>query len=403
MITSTPKGSRLHLAIFGKRNVGKSSFLNAFVDQELSIVSEIPGTTTDPIEKAYELIPVGPVLLIDTAGLDDSGTLGEKRVQKTRQVLKRADFAFLVVERETFGDFEYQIIESFKEKNLPWMIIVNKKDIDNKSKHTEFISQLKKQFSVPIFGCSSETKEGIEEIRKKLISDLEKIAPPPPILSDLVSSSDLVVLVIPVDEEMPKGRLILPEVQTMRELLDANVPYITVKDQSLSHVLKNILKVKPKLVVTDSQAFEKVNAEVPDNILLTSFSILFGRQKGNLAAYVKGAQIIDHLQEGDKILIAELCSHHIVCEDIGRVKIPRWIKQHKGININFEIAAGKDWPSDLTKYKLIIQCGACVVNRQLVLSRIKDAKNQGVAITNYGVAIAFLHGILERALKPFND
>ncbi len=403
MITSTPKGNRPHISIFGRRNVGKSSFLNAFLNQELSIVSSTPGTTTDPVEKAYELHPAGPVLLIDTAGIDDEGELGNKRIQKTRDVLKRTDFAFLVVERKSLGDFERKIIELFRKKGLPWAIVVNKADLDDKTAHDEFISKLKGQFTVPVFGCSSLTKEGIEMIRLEVISGLNKLEPPPPIIKDLVASPDHVVLVTPIDKEAPKGRLILPQVQTIRELLDVDVPCVVLQETKLRYYLDNIARTKPKLVVTDSQAFKEVNAAVPEDILLTSFSILFARQKGDLKKYVEGVEMFDRLRDGDTVLIAELCSHHPIGEDIGRVKIPRWIKQYRGADVSFDVVAGKDFPKDLSKYKLIIQCGGCVVNHQLILSRIREAQAQGVATTNYGVAIAFLHGILKRALKVFPD
>ncbi|MFH1428746.1 MAG: [FeFe] hydrogenase H-cluster maturation GTPase HydF [Candidatus Margulisiibacteriota bacterium] len=401
MSNTTPKGNRAHLAVFGRRNAGKSSFVNAFIDQDLCIVSETPGTTTDPVEKAYELQPFGPILMIDTAGLDDTGELGEKRIKKTREVLNRTDFAFILAERGKFGIFEETIIKLFKENNIPWAIVINKADLDDEAEQISYTAYLEKHFGVRAYSCSSVTGTGIETIRTAVAATLDQNTPPPPLLSDLVKPPELVVLVVPIDKEAPKGRLILPQVQAIRELLDADIPAIVVKDRELHYTLNYHLKTKPKLVVTDSQAFLKVNADVPNDILMTSFSILYARQKGDLSAYVKGVKAIDGLKSGDKVLVAELCSHRPITEDIGRVKIPRWLKQFKGINVDFDYAVGKDFPEDLSPYNMVIQCGGCMVNRQLIVNRIRQSEAQQIPISNYGVVIAYLMGILDRALKPF--
>lgn len=399
MFNETPKSSRIHIAIIGRRNVGKSCFMNAFLNQDLSIVSSTPGTTTDPVEKAYELQPIGPVLLIDTAGIDDVGALGEKRIEKSKAVIKRADLVLLLVEKDTFGDFEKNLIQVLKKDKIPFVLVFNKIDAYDSVGAENFLQDLR--ISFPIIACSSLKKQGIDEVREFLARKLEDILPGPLIIADLVKPLDTVILVIPVDKEAPKGRIILPQVQTLRELLDVGAIGIVVKETELQYSLETALKQKPYLVVTDSQAFKEVAETVPENILLTSFSMLFARHKGDLKAYVEGVRAIDKLKNGDAILIAELCSHRPIGEDIGRIKIPRWLKQLKGLDLKFDIAAGKDFPADLSKYKLIIQCGGCMVNRRLILSRIEDAKKQNIPITNYGVAIAYLHVMLERVLKPF--
>jgi len=400
-LNATPKANRLHIAAFGRRNVGKSSFLNAFIGQQLSIVSDTPGTTTDPVERAYELHPVGPVLLIDTAGIDDIGALGEKRIEKTQDVINRTDFAFLVIEKDNFGDFEKELIAVIKKKSIPWMIIVNKEDLIDPSELIVFIEQISTINDVKVMTCAAVNGKGIEEIKEYASSQLNTNKEEPPIVSDLVSAPDPVVLVIPIDTGAPKGRLILPQTQTIRDLLDADIPVTIANENNLYNTLDQIMKIKPKMVITDSQAFAKVAANTPDDVLLTSFSILFARQKGDLAEYVKGVQQISKLKNGDNILISELCSHRPLSEDIGRIKIPHWLRESTGLNLNFDVAVGKDFPKDPEKYSLIIQCGGCVVNRAYVMSRIDSANN--TPITNYGITIAYLHGILKRALKPFPE
>lgn len=401
MENNTPKSNRIHIAILGKRNVGKSSFINSLTNQEISIVSETPGTTTDPVEKSYELQPFGPVVFIDTAGIDDVGELGEKRVKKTKEVLKRTDFAVVLTEPDKIDDFERALIKLLDEKKTPWIIVINKTDLYSEEKVCDTRENIEKEFSTKSQICSLFRQTDIEQIKNAIINQLEQLIPEPFIIADLVKSPDLVVLVVPIDKEAPKGRLILPQVQTLRELLDCDIPVVVVKDKELHYTLNNILKLKPKLVVTDSQVFMKVDADVPKDIMMTSFSVLFARQKGNLEQYAKGAFAIEDLKNGDRILIAELCSHRPISEDIGRVKIPRWLKQYTGKDIDFDIVAGRDFPGDLSKYSLIIQCGGCMANRQLVQTRILEAKKQNIPISNYGITIAYLHGILKRALEPF--
>lgn len=394
------KGNRLHITIFGRRNVGKSSFMNAFLNQLRSIVSSTPGTTTDPVEKAYELQPLGPILITDTAGIDDNGELGQKRIEKTNFKLKETDFAYLITNPHEITEYETDLITKFKEHHVPFMIIVNKTDTVSKEDLTEFKNRLK-ALHVHIGFCSSLTQEGIDEIKSKTIKILEDFLPNPPIISDLVKTGQKIILVIPIDKEAPVGRIILPQVQTLRELLDIGAVTIAVRDTELAEALASI-KPKTDLVVTDSQAFSKVSQIVPQDVTLTSFSILYARQRGDLNAYIDGAKTIPTLKENDNILIAELCSHRPIAEDIGRIKIPKWLQEYTKVKLNFDTSSGKDFPEDLSKYKLIIQCGGCMVNRRLIISRIKSALNQKVAITNYGILIAYLNGILPRTLEIFS-
>ena len=401
-MNNTPKGNRVHIGIFGRRNVGKSSFINSFIGQELSIVSDTPGTTTDPVEKAYELQPFGPVLFIDTAGIDDTGELGMKRVGRTREALKRTDLAIVMVDGKGPGDLEEDIIGEIRVKGIPWLFVINKMDLPGEDKEA-MKPLLETKYNAEVFTCSSLFGTNIDQIKRSVADKLAKALPDPSILADLVKPSDTVVLVIPIDKEASKGRLILPQVQTIRELLDFDASAVVVKERELRYVLDHVLREKPALVITDSQEFLKVDADTPCDIPLTSFSILFARQKGDLDAYVKGLDAIDHLHDGDRILVAELCSHHPIGEDIGRVKIPRWLRNYSGCNLDFAFVAGKDYPDNLKKYSLVIQCGGCMVNRRLILNRIKTAGDQGVPITNYGLIIAKMHGILERAVKPFSS
>ncbi len=398
----TPKGLRLHLAVFGRRNVGKSSVLNALTQQDVSIVSEVAGTTTDPVEKAMELLPIGPVLFIDTAGIDDLGALGELRVRKTYQVFERADIVILVTEANVWGEYEEKIAQETKDRNLPLLVIFNKIDLFITDKKTR--ERLDKE-KIP-YGeiCALPGLPQGWEVTAKIKSRLVEILPahwlnPPPIIADLVKAGEVAILVIPLDKEAPKGRIILPQVQTLREVLDKRASALIVNEKELPSAINNLRK-KPAIVVTDSQAFEEVFAALPDDIPLTSFSILFARCKGDLPELVKGAEALGKLNSGDKVLIAEACTHHPIGEDIGRVKIPHWINQKIARQISFEVVSGHDFPEDLKQYKLIIQCGCCVFNRREVLSRIYRAKSQGVPLTNYGLAIAYLFGNLERAIKP---
>ncbi|MDO8303255.1 MAG: [FeFe] hydrogenase H-cluster maturation GTPase HydF [Sedimentisphaerales bacterium] len=394
----TPKGMRLHIGIFGRRNVGKSSLLNALVGQQAAIVSEVAGTTTDPVEKPMELLPLGPVLFVDTAGIDDVGALGEKRIEKTKQVLQRTDLAVVVTEAGHWGRFEDDIVHKMHDLKISVIVVFNKADLrsPNDASFHRF-----KTFGSPILGVSAKTGAGIDELRQLLIKSApEDFLSEPTILSDLVPPGKTAVLVVPIDKEAPKGRLILPQVQAIRDLLDGDAMAVVCKERELAHTLA-MLKEKPALVVTDSQAFLKVAADTPDDILMTSFSILFARFKADLDEMVRGAVTIDKLKPGDKVMIAESCTHHPITDDIGTVKIPRWLNQYIGGKLAVEWWRGHDFPENIGEYKLIIHCGACMWNRREMLTRILLAKKAGVPITNYGLCIAFSLGIFERALRPF--
>ena len=397
-MTTTPKSLRLHIAFFGRRNVGKSSLLNALTRQQVSIVSSVAGTTTDPVEKPMELLPFGPVLFIDTAGIDDTGELGALRVQKTRQVLERTELAVLVTEAGIWGNFEEQILSELAARKTPMVVVLNKIDVAEPDAALVVRFAEQKIFFVKTSVVSG---RGILDLRQALLD----AAPPdfidsPAILGDLVGPGEMAVLVVPIDKEAPKGRLILPQVQSIRDLLDSDAYCLVVKERELRRALDR-LKAPPKLVVTDSQAFLKVAADTPPSVPLTSFSILMSRFKGDLLAQVQGALAIENLRGGDRVLIAEACSHHPIGEDIGRVKIPRWLTQYTGERIQFEHMQGRDFPTDLADYKLVIHCGACMWNRREMLSRILKCQQAGVPITNYGLTIAYSLGIFERALQPF--
>ena len=398
LIMKSPKSFRLHIGIFGKRNVGKSSILNALTHQEVSIVSEIAGTTTDPVEKPMELLPLGPVLFIDTAGIDDIGDLGEKRVAKTLAVFDRTDLGVIVTSFEDWSNYEQRMMDEFKKRKIPFIIIFNK--IDSFSENIEITEKLNKSKIKYVF-TSVTNKIGLLDLRQLLLrsapADYIKRSS---ILADLVGPGEAAILVVPIDKEAPKGRLILPQVQSIRDLLDHDSFSVVVKEHGLKDVLSRFNK-PPKLVVTDSQAFLKVAADTPPEIPLTSFSILFARFQGDLTEMVRGAMAIEKLQPGDKILIAEACSHHPIEEDIGKVKIPHWLNQYVGGKLKIEYMRGHDFPDNISEYKLIIHCGACMWNRREMLSRIMKAKQAGVPITNYGLTIAFSLGIFERALEPF--
>jgi len=398
MTASAPKGLRLHIAFIGRRNVGKSSLLNALTRQQVAIVSPLAGTTTDPVEKPMELLPLGPVLFIDTAGLDDQGAVGALRVQKTREVLERAEVAVLVAEAATWGEFEDGLVRELSARKLPAVVVLNKADAAPAD--AGLLEKLKAQ-KLRVVQTSAATGAGLPELRQALL----EAAPPdfidsPAILSDLVGPGELAVLVVPIDKEAPKGRLILPQVQAIRDLLDSDAFCLVVKERELRTALDR-LKVSPKLVVTDSQAFLKVAADTPKSVPLTSFSILMARFKGDLLAQVQGTLAIENLRAGDRILVAEACSHHPIGEDIGRVKIPRWLTLYTGAKLEFEHVQGHGWPADLAPYKLVIHCGACMWNRREMLGRILRCQQAGVPITNYGLTIAYSLGIFARALEPF--
>ncbi|MBF0544094.1 MAG: [FeFe] hydrogenase H-cluster maturation GTPase HydF [Candidatus Riflebacteria bacterium] len=396
----TNKGMRLHIGFFGRRNVGKSSLLNAITRSRASIVSEIPGTTTDPVEKPMELLPLGPVLFIDTAGIDDEGALGSLRVQKTKQVLERTDIGVIVAEAGEWGSFEEQLLKGFEELGTKVAVVFNKSD---KNSPNENLTSRLDAGKIRWVSTVANQSKGINEFRQTLLDSCpDDFLNSPTIVADLVGPGEIAVLVVPIDKEAPKGRLILPQVQTIRDLLDNDACGLVVKERELRHAL-NSLKAKPKLVITDSQAFLKVDGDTPHDILMTSFSILFARLKGDLLSEVEGAMAVEKLKPGDRVLIAEACSHHPIGEDIGRVKIPRWLTQYVGGKLEFETVQGHDFPKDLSSFKLVIHCGACMMNRREMLSRLLYCRNASVPCTNYGLVIAYSLGIFERALSPFPD
>lgn len=387
----TLKSMRLQIGVFGKTNVGKSSFLNRVTNQEISIVSDVAGTTTDVVEKSMELLPVGPVTFLDTAGLDDESELGEKRVEKTMKVINRIDVAIIVCDFNGIDNYEKELIKKFEELKIPYLIVENKCDI----KKVELSG-----YANVLYTSVKDDEALVFKFKEALVKLLpDDFVNSPKIAGDLVPPQSTVILVIPIDKEAPKGRIILPQVQTIRDLLDSNcMPYV-VKETELKQAIEN-LKTPPALVITDSQAFKKVSEIVPENIPLTSFSILFARLKGDLDEFIKGANAIENLKDGDMVLILESCTHHAIEDDIGRVKIPNLLRKRTGKNLVIHNYAGHDFP-DVKDYKLIIHCGACMTNRREVLSRILIANNSGVPITNYGVAISYCLGILPRAIKIF--
>jgi len=394
----TPKSFRLHIGIFGRRNVGKSSLLNAMTRQNVSIVSEIAGTTTDPVEKPMELLPIGPVLFIDTAGIDDAGTLGDLRVQRTRKIFDRTDLGLVVTEAGIWGEFEEGILRELRSRKIPAVVIFNKTDLAEPSK--ELSDRLKNE-KVPTVHTVASKGGGVLELREALVRAApEEFINAPTILGDLVPAGELVVLVVPIDLEAPKGRLILPQVNAIRDVLDIDSYCMVVKERELRDALDR-LKRPPVLVVTDSQGFLKVAGDTPKEIPLTSFSILFARHKGDLDEFVRGAMAIETLQPGDRILIAEACTHHPIGDDIGRVKIPRWLMQYVGGKLEVETTQGHDFPDDLGRFKLVVHCGGCMWNRREMLTRILRCREAGVPIANYGMTIAYSLGIFERALSPF--
>ena len=381
-LNNTPSANRIHIGIFGKRNAGKSSIINAITGQNLAIVSDMKGTTTDPVLKSMELLPLGPVVIIDTPGLDDSGELGSLRIQKAYQILDGS--IGMTLEDEN-------IIKQIKAKNIPYIIAMNKSDLTDTIPITDPPNTV---------WVSTATNTNIHELKELIAAQAPKDLDDLKIVGDLIESTDFIVLVVPIDKSAPKGRLILPQQQTIRDILESNATAIVVKEHELKSTLDSLGK-KPKLVITDSQAFEQVSADTPDDILLTSFSILFARYKGNLQMLVKGAAALDTLENGDKILISEGCTHHRQCEDIGTVKLPNWIKKHTGKKLQFAFTSGTEFPLDLSKYKLIIHCGGCTLNEREMKYRLKCAQDAGVPMTNYGIAIAHMKGILARSLEPF--
>jgi [FeFe] hydrogenase H-cluster maturation GTPase HydF len=394
------RGMRLHIGLFGRRNVGKSSLLNAVTRQQVSIVSAQAGTTTDPVEKPMELLPLGPVLFIDTAGIDDVGALGALRVQKTRQVFERTDLGVLVAEAAEWGEYEEQILAELAARGVPAIAAFTKVDL---ARPPAAVKARLAGAGVPCVETSVVDGAGMLELRQLLLDRApSEFVDSPKILADLVGPGELAVLVVPIDKEAPKGRLIAPQVQSIRELLDNEAWCVVVREGELERALA-ALKEPPRLVVTDSQAFAEVAAKTPPAVPLTGFSVLFSRLKGDLAAQVEGALAADRLAPGDRVLVAEACTHHPIGEDIGRVKIPRWLEAHVGGALAFDTVQGNDFPEDLRAYQLVIHCGACMLNRRAVLSRILRCREQGVPITNYGLIIAHSLGMLDRALGPFPE
>ncbi|MBQ4617186.1 MAG: [Clostridia bacterium] len=383
---------RVHIGFFGLRNAGKSSVVNALTGQELAVVSDVKGTTTDPVQKAMELLPLGPVVIIDTPGIDDEGELGLLRVQKTKQILRKTDAAVLVSDaRMPLGEEETALCRLFEQMGLPYVIVRNKIDLDGA------IAPNTGELAV-----SAKTGEGIEDLKETLARLVKSDAPEKTLLQDLVGEGDTVVLVTPIDGSAPKGRLILPQQQTVRELLDRKAVAVVTQVETLSATL-DTLGAATKLVITDSQAFAQVSPLVPDAIPLTSFSILFARYKGNFASAVKGAAMLDRLQDGDKVLISEGCTHHRQCGDIGTVKLPRLIRRHTGKDVLFSFTSGGDFPEDLQDYALVIHCGGCMLNEREMRSRMRSAREQEIPMTNYGMAIAHMNGILHRSLSLFSS
>ena len=394
----TPASNRLHIGIFGKRNTGKSSLINALTGQDTAIVSDVAGTTTDPVYKAMEILPIGPCMLIDTAGIDDQGVLGEERVKRTLVVLRKTDVGLIVVAPDTEIDsFENDLVNTLRGKKLPFLFIINKSDLFGKNAE-KYLEKNK----LPFIKISSKTKQGIEELKARIMDMAPGHWSPIPLVADIINPKDVIILVCPIDSAMPQGRLILPQVQVLRDILDANATAFVTKETELMDCV-NALKKTPKLVITDSQVFEDVRDMLPQNIPLTSFSTVFARHKGDLNAYIEGVYALERLKDGDEVLIAEACTHHVQPEDIGRTKIPTWLLNYTKKDLHYEVTAGGDFPQDLSRYKLIISCGGCMVNRREIMHRIEKAKAAGVPITNYGVLMAYISGILERVIEPFKS
>lgn len=398
-LNKTPSSNRLHIAIFGKRNMGKSTLINAITGQSLAIVSDYAGTTTDPIYKAMEISPLGPCVLIDTAGIDDIGALGKLRIEKTMEVVRKTDIAILTIDHTGLSQFDLDIIDLLKVNQTPFIIAINKEDLEKPSE--ELLTELKKK-KYPLLSLSAKNNSKITELKELIIKHSPQEFESPSILGDLIEPGDHVVLVIPIDTGMPKGRIILPQVQTMRDVLDHSGIIHVCKDTELQATLDGLAK-PPKIVITDSQAFEFVSSIVPKDVLLTSFSILFARYKGDLKKMIQGAKTLLSLKPGDKFLVSEACTHHVQKDDIGRYKIPKWIGEKITKGAEFDVVAGREYPSNLSSYKLVIHCGGCTLNRKEMLGRINISYKEGVPILNYGLCIAALFGILDRALMAFPE
>ncbi len=397
---SKGKDTKPHIGIFGRRNNGKSSLINALAGQELSIVSDVAGTTTDPVKKSMEIDGIGPVILIDTAGIDDTGDLGKMRVQRSREILKIIDLAILVITSGEFGPTEEELITEFSEQGVPYFIVHNKSDLIPLPE--ELKTLLKEKYPVPVLNFSTKVNpdiSGIIAVLRRLIPETAYTAPS--LLGDLISYGDVVLLITPIDIEAPEGRMILPQVQAIRDVLDHDGIAVVCKEREVDAFIRR-MNPKPALVITDSQVFLKADASVPAGIPLTSFSILLARQRGDFQNYLKGTPHISKLKDGDRILILESCTHHVSCDDIGRVKIPRWLGNFTGKNLEYEVVAGLNkLPRDIHDYAMVIQCGGCVITRKQIINRLKPAVDAGIPVTNYGMAIAWVHGIYQRAVAPF--
>lgn len=401
-LNQTPMSERTHIGFFGKRNAGKSSVMNAVTGQELAVVSDVKGTTTDPVYKSMELLPLGPVVMMDTPGIDDEGELGSMRVRKSYQVLNKTDAAVLVIDGTVGASAEDEtLLERIRKKNIPFIVVINKKELADTA--TEEV--VKRRLTLDdgqLALVSAATGEGIHELKERIASIARVEEPAKYLVRDLLEPSDIAVLVVPIDSAAPKGRLILPQQQTIRDILEADAVSVVVKENGVKNALGQLNK-KPKMVITDSQVFAQVAADTPEDIQLTSFSILMARYKGNLEQAVRGVTALDGLEDGDMVLISEGCTHHRQCDDIGTVKIPRWIREYTGKDVQIVTSSGTEFPDDLKKYKLIIHCGGCMLNEREMKYRLSCAADQGVPMTNYGIMIAYVKGILKRSVQIFPD
>lgn len=399
-MNQTPSSERVHIGFFGRRNAGKSSVLNAVTGQDLAVVSDVKGTTTDPVQKSMELLPLGPVVVIDTPGIDDEGELGALRVKKSYQVLNKSDAAVLVVDASLgLCEEDFAFIEHIQKKQIPYAVAFNKSDLAPSASIAKDLQYLK-EHQIDFVSVSTADLSGIDTLKEKIATLAKTEDTKLRIVADLIHPSDFVVLVVPIDKAAPKGRLILPQQQTIRDILEADATAIVVKEYELRDTLAHLGK-KPRLVITDSQVFAKVSADTPADIMLTSFSILFARYKGNLPALIKGVTALEQIEDGDKILVSEGCTHHRQCDDIGSVKLPRWIRQYTGKEPEFVFSSGTEFPADLSPYKMIVHCGGCMLNEREMKYHLACAKDQNIPMTNYGILIAYIQGILKRSVEPF--
>ena len=398
----TPKSLRLHIGLFGRTNVGKSSFLNLVAGQDVAITSPVPGTTTDVVEKSMELLPIGPVVFLDTAGIDDNSVLAELRLKKTRKIFDRSDVIILMLEPDSWGGYEDEIAGEAKKREVPLVLVVNKTDL--KIPSAAFLEKLN-ALAPRIVLCSSLNLAARDTYLVQLKKHLLDVCPdeflnPPPLLGDLLPAGGLAVFIVPIDLQAPKGRLILPQVQAIRDTLDNDSAVMVVKEREYAHLLTRLAS-PPDIVVCDSQVVLKMIADTPVPVKCTTFSILFSRYKGDLNEAAKGAAAIESLTPGDRVLIAEACSHHAIEDDIGRVKIPRWLRQYAGFDVPIDVCSGRDYPENLAEYKLVIHCGGCMLTRREMLFRVEQCRQQGIPVTNYGIAVSVLQGVVERTLSPF--